>query len=574
MAAGILRIEFHAEFTDVCRAHLINEISMTTEYPVFRTVVSQSSSLSLTRTIRALLGSAALFGSFACAAQSPASVTTSWGTIDEPSLPTSICKTIAATQTPVNGSMDAIDANPANSAPDTQRIQNAIDNCAAGQAVRLVQGNNGQTGFLIGPITLTSGVTLWIDQGVTLYASRNPADYDNGVGTCGTATTSSTASCNALISVSHAYNSGIVGAGAIDGRGGSLLTHGPNAGRRSWWDVAYQTKTANVTQQNPRLLNVSGGSNFTLYGVAFKNSPEFHIVLDGVSGTVAWGIKVLSPTLEYTRPGYACAKGTTPDQLTPATCFTPETVKNTDGFDPGESSDVLLAYAYISTGDDHVAVKAGSGSGSHNLMFAHNHLYYGHGLSIGSETNTGVSNMTVDDLTVDGHDSPNGVGIRIKSDASNGGLVNGVTYQGICMRNVRQPMVFDAFYSASKGKSYPSFTGITIDGFHDEGSAAYGGGQAFFAAYAKYPLQIAMSNVQFDGQQPVFSLKGHNGSPGKLPANVDFSFGPGPVSFASELAQDGGTGVTISNSVTGNPSPVDCSNAFVSFSSVLSDSPI
>jgi polygalacturonase len=547
---------------------------MRTEQPVFRTVVSHSSSLSLTRTIQALLGSAALFGSFACAAQSAASVTTSWGTIDEPSLPTSICKTITATQTPVDGSMDAIDANPEKSAPDTLQIQDAIASCAAGQAVRLVQGSAGQSGFLIGPITLKSGVTLWIDQGVTLYASRNPANYDNGVGTCGTATASSTPSCNALISVNHANNSGIVGAGAIDGRGGSLLTSGRNAGKRSWWDVAYQTKTSSVTQQNPRLLNVSGGSNFTLYGVAFKNSPEFHIALDGVSGAVAWGIKILSPTLEYSKAGYACAKGTTPDQVTPATCFTPDTVKNTDGFDPGESSDVLLAYSYISDGDDHVAVKAGSGSGSHNLMFAHNHLYYGHGLSIGSGTTTGVSTMTVDDLTVDGYDSPNGGGIRIKSDASNGGLVQAVTYKGICMRNVRQPMAFDAFYSASKGKAYPSFTGITINGFHDVGSTAYGGGQAYFSAYAKYPLQIAMSNVQFDGEQPTVALKGHNGSPSTLPANVDFTFGPRPVSFSSELTQSGGTDVTISNAVTEGAAPIDCSSSFVSFSSVLADSPI
>ncbi|EGH26571.1 polygalacturonase, partial [Pseudomonas amygdali pv. mori str. 301020] len=40
------------------------------------------------------------------------------------------------------------------------------------------------------------------------------------------------------------------------------------------------------------------------------------------------------------------------------TCFTPETVKNTDGFDPGQSNKVLLAYSYISTGDDNVAIKS------------------------------------------------------------------------------------------------------------------------------------------------------------------------------------------------------------------------
>ena len=32
--------------------------------------------------------------------------------------------------------------------------------------------------FLTGPLTIPSGVTLLVDAGVTLYASRNPRDYD------------------------------------------------------------------------------------------------------------------------------------------------------------------------------------------------------------------------------------------------------------------------------------------------------------------------------------------------------------------------------------------------------------
>lgn len=531
----------------------------------------------LFRTLRAALSTAMFATAFAGAAQASTGVTTSWGVINEPSLPAAnaVCKLVYATQKPVNGLLDAqLDSDPKHSAPDTAAIQDAIKNCPSGQAVHLVQGANGESGFLIGPITLKSGVTLWIDKGVTVFASRNPADYDSGPGLCGIASTNSKASCNALINGSHMVGSGIVGAGVIDGRGGSVLSNGANANLRSWWDVAYQTKTSSVTQHNPRLLNINGGSHFTLYGVTFQNSPNFHIVLDGLDDVVAWNIKILSPSLAYTVPGYACPKGTTPDKTAKASCFTPDTVKNTDGFDPGESSHVLLAYSYISTGDDHVAVKAGSGSGSNHLMFAHNHLYYGHGLSIGSETNTGVSDVTVDDLSVDGYDSSNGVGIRIKSDASRGGLVSGVTYQNICVRNVRQPMVFDAYYSSTKKKLYPSFQNIAVNGFHNLGSAAYAGGLVTFVAYAQYPLQIALNNVQFDGQQPTTYLKGHNGSPSVLPANTAFTFGPGTVSFAQNLVQQHGNGVTFAGSITQNPAPVDCGKAFVPYSSVLVNSPI
>ena len=535
----------------------------------------------LSRTVRMVLGTLAFTGAFACAAQTSTSVQTSWGVINEPSLPanSAVCAAIPATQKPVNGVLAAsVDSDPTQSAPDTANIQNAINDCRAkgGGAVKLVAGNHGESGFLIGPITLQSGVTLWIDKGVTVFGSRNPSDYDSGLGICGIANTNTASSCYALISASHVVNSGIVGGGVIDGRGGAVLSKGPNAGVKTWWDVAYQTKTSNVTQHNPRLLNINGGSNFTLYGLTFQNSPNFHLALDGLDNVTAWGIKILSPSLAYTQPGYACKKGTTPDKVsgTYATCFTPDTVKNTDGFDPGESSHVLLAYSYISTGDDHVAVKAGSGSGSHHLMFAHNHLYYGHGLSIGSETNTGVSDVTVEDLSVDGYDSSNGVGIRIKSDASRGGLVDGVTYQNVCVRNVRQPMAFDTYYSSTKKKLYPSFKNIAINGFHNVGSAAYGGGQVTFVAYAQYPLQIALNNVQFDGEQPTTYMKGHNGSPSVLPANTAFTFGPGTVSFAQNLVQQHGKGVTFAGSITESQAPVDCSNAFVPYSSVSANSPI
>ncbi len=68
----------------------------------------------------------------------------------------------------------------------------------------------------------------------------------------------------------------------------------------------------------------------------------------------------------------------------------PDTVKNTDGFDPGQSNHVLLAYSYISTGDDHVAIKARGKMPSYALSFLHNHFGYGHGMSIGSDIESGV----------------------------------------------------------------------------------------------------------------------------------------------------------------------------------------
>lgn len=494
-------------------------------------------------------------------------VTTQWGTVNEPSLPATICKPLAATLTPVNGSVDPLDANASSSQPDTSRIQAAIDACPSGQAVKLTEGSAGESAFISGPLKLKSGVSLWVEQGVTLFASRNPADFDNGVGTCGTATTSNTKSCNPLILAKSTTGSSIVGNGSIDGRGGSLLTSGPNAGVRTWWDVAYQNKTSGLNQQNPRLIQITGGSAFTLYRITLENSPNFHVVTDGVAGVTAWGIKILTPSLAYSVSRYACPKGTTPDKITPATCFTPDTAKNTDGFDPGQSSNVLLAYSYISTGDDHVAIKASRLPGSNNLTFAHNHFYYGHGMSIGSETNGGVSNVTVTDMTIDGNDSSNGNGLRIKSDSSRGGKVSNVSYRRVCMRNVAQPLVFDPFYASSTGKLYPDFAGITISGFHDLGSAKYGGGRVTFEGYEKNshknPLIITLDNVVFDNKQPTVEKD----------IATHYTLGPGPVSFSTEIVTSTSNDVTVSGS-PGNAAPVDCSNAFVPLNTVLPASPI
>jgi len=495
--------------------------------------------------------------------------------VTEPPLPSTVCATLHATLIPVNGSLDNADSSSSISQPDTTRIQQAITACPAGQAVKLAAGISGESGFLSGPLTLKSGVQLWIDAGITLFASRNPADFDNGPGTCGTATAADPHACSPLILAASTVGSGVVGAGTIDGRGGSLLTSGPNAGLRSWWDVAYQSKSG-LNQQNPRLIQVNKGSNFALHGITIQNSPNFHVVTSGVAGVTAWGIKILSPSAVYTKPGYACASGTTPDVLTPATCFTPDTVKNTDGFDPGTSSKVLLAYSYISTGDDDVAVKAGGNPSSTQLTFAHNHFYYGHGMSIGSETDAGLSDMVVTDLSIDGFDSPNGNGLRIKSDSSRGGSVHNVSYSQICMRNLRKPLVFDPFYSSATGSLYPNFNGITLSGVHSLGSAKYGGGLMSFAGYALHgqdnPLTITLDNVVFDGKQPTFDA-GHNGGPGTLPANTHFTFGPGAVSFASAISPSASSDVTVTGS-PGASTAVDCSKAFVPLSSVLASSPI
>jgi polygalacturonase len=492
--------------------------------------------------------------------------------VAEPAYPTRLCATLPATIRSRNWSVDDVDADGVRTHPDHDRIQAAIDGCRGG-AVKLVRGAHGEDGFLSSPLTLRSGVTLWVDKGVTLFASRDPRDYDTGDGFCGTATKERHRSCRAFINGRQLEDSGIVGEGSIDGRGGSRLLAGPNKGKSSWWDLAMLSKRG-LSQNVFRLVALDGGSRLTLYRTTFENSPNFHVVPGNFRGVTAWGIRILSPSLEYSRRDYACPSATTPAETESATCFTPDTVKNTDGFDPSQSSEVLLAYSWISTGDDNVAIKAGGTVVSRDQVYAHNHFYYGHGMSIGSETNGGAEHILVTDLVMDGMDSPNGNGLRIKSDASRGGKVRDVVFEHVCMRNEARPMVFDTYYSDRPGNLLPDFQNIVVRDFHYQVGGRYGAGTAIFRGYAqpgtRLPLDIILDTIVFEGGVP--SVSAGKGKDGPTAAHISLA---GPNAFAGVLTASTADDVTVTTIPSTVTAPrTDCARAFVPLSSVMPDSPI
>lgn len=504
----------------------------------------------------------------------------------QPAMPQIICASVAATLSKnAAGLLDsALDAPPAASQPDAARIQAAIDACPAGQAVKLVAGSNGQNAFLSGPLTLPPAVSLWIAGDVTLFASRRPADYQiPGKHRCGEAASSNNG-CQALLTVA-AGNNGLYGDGAIDGRGGAVLTSGAFAGKLSWWDVAALSKTGDEgrrNQNNPRLVQVNRGSNFTVYRLALQNSPNFHLVASGVDGLTVWGSRILSPSLAYSVAGYNCPLAAmpvlsgAPNLSRASTCFTPASVKNTDGIDPGQSSNVLLAYNHISVGDDGIAIKSHASTRGPvtAVRIWHNHLYFTHGLSIGSETDSAIDGVSIRDLVIDGHDLPASSAFRIKTDDSRGGKVAHVTVDGVCARRVQQPLAIDSYYGAARGSGkalLPDLHDITVRNFRyvDTPGAQFNGGQAtlllrgYQSATHDHPLnKLVFDNVVFDSA-PAWSAA-HGGPP--VPSNAVLTMGPGPVSFASLLLDAAGqNSFSVIDRRSGQAAPHDCSGAFVPF---------
>jgi polygalacturonase len=392
--------------------------------------------------------------------------------------------------------------------PDTLRIQQALDGCPPGKAVEL-RADGAHNAFLSGPLQLRGGVTLLVNGGVTLFASRNPRDYDVSPGSCGVVDHNGHG-CRPLIGGNGVSGAAVMGPGVIDGRGGASLA-GTNV---SWWDLAQQAKRDNASQNCPRILVLSHAKDFTLYRITLRNSPNFHVSFNG-DGFTAWGVIVDSP----------------------------KTARNTDGIDPSSATNVTITHCFIHAGDDNVAIKAGSTGPSSHMTIAHNHFYTGHGMSIGSETDGGVEGIRVTDLTIDGADN----GIRIKSNASRGGLVHDVTYSDICIRDTKNPVVMDStypFYGDARDK-LPEFQGLLL---HDV--RVLGPGKITLQGYdAQHHLGMAFDNVHLDDAAGTSITASH----------AVVTLGPGPVNF-----RPSGDDVTV-NEIRGSGEPIACEARFVPF---------
>jgi polygalacturonase len=427
--------------------------------------------------------------------------------VTEPAIPPTCAVVNAHLASHLSASGGTLD-EASDTTPDTSRIQAAIDGCAAGHSVAL-RADRGLGAFLSGPLQLRTRVTLEVDAGAILFASKNPRDYDLKPGVCGTIDQSGHG-CRALINGDHAEDSGVMGDGIIDGRGGEKIL-GQDI---TWWELADKAR-AGGNQNNPRILILSHCDNFTLYKITLRNSPNFHVDYKSGNGFTVWGVKIYSP----------------------------KRARNTDGIDPGNSTNVTITHSFIDTGDDNVAIKAGAGLPTTHMTISQNHFYSGHGMSIGSETNGGASAIRVKDLSMDGGDNA----IRIKSNWSRGGLVHDVVYDDVCIRDVTNPILMDTHYSpvGKDAGMIPVFEDITLRNVR-----IYGGGKVTLDGYSwENRLKMTFDNVWSDVAGGVRVMASH----------ALLTKGPGPVNLPLS-----GEDVKVEGySVKGVPN--SCVNKFVPF---------
>jgi len=227
--------------------------------------------------------------------------------------------------------------------------------------------------YLSGPLTMKSKVNLQIEAGATLRM----LPYGTWPGT------------TPLLTFSSLSNVELSGGGAVDGQGAAWWLNNPGSGLY----MIYFNNCNTVLVQN----------------VTVSNAPAQQIVFKGKDGNITLRDLVIRAPSSH---------------VTPAS-------HNTDGIDL-IGTNCLVQACDISTGDDNIAIGS-SGGVSAGIVVTNCVFGVGHGLSIGSHTEGGVSNLVAINCTFNGTD----YGIRMKSDNDRGGIAQNLSYYNLGMTNLR-----------------------------------------------------------------------------------------------------------------------------------------
>ncbi|MBB3187622.1 glycoside hydrolase family 28 protein [Microbacter margulisiae] len=285
-----------------------------------------------------------------------------------------------------------------NKTDNTQAVQDAIDAAgkAGGGCVVIPSGT-----YLCGPLQFISNLNFHLDSAAVLRFlpfDRYPGGLKEG---------------RSFISGSRLHDIAITGKGTIDGQGSP------------WWPYA-KVKGA----RRPRMIVLHSCDKVLIENVTLMNSPMFHIAISGKSSNVTVsGVTVRAPA--------------STDPVNPS--------HNTDACDV-TGKHILIKNCDISTGDDDYTC----GGGTSDVLIINCKYGNGHGVSIGSPTFGGISNITVENCTFTNTDC----GIRIKSDRDRGGEVKDLIYRNLTMKNVGIPILIYASYNA-KDREYRNLQKIT-----------------------------------------------------------------------------------------------------------------
>jgi polygalacturonase len=342
-------------------------------------------------------------------------------------------------QTP--GTCETLDAQFTSSQVDVASPPTSDDTTRIQDALNSCEGSNeGVVLHINGSDNAFLSGKLTINSGESLVIDSGVTLYGNN----------SYNSESELIDVT-ASNTGLYGAGTIDGR-------------------------ANVYtfSDTPRLVQTNNASNFNIANITLQNAAHPNLYIQGGTGATVWNVTI----------------NTSPNQA------------NADGIDIDSISEVTVANSNITAGDDGIAVKTNEAAAS-DITVKNTNVYGTHGLSIGSQTFDGVTNVLFENNYVYGKDSA-GVAstdanaINIKTDEDCGGLVKQVTYENTCIKYAKHLIIVNANYGSCSGTAgTPKFQEIIVNGAKSEDSVS--GAYETLAGYNSSNIgQIYLGNIELD----------------------------------------------------------------------------
>lgn len=337
------------------------------------------------------------------------------------------------------------------STDNAQAFSDAVADCVAACGGTVLVPAGDDVYFIRGPVQLTGdNMRLHLRAGATLrfshpdsgnpYADEYPVLADDG-------------EKMSLIYAVGRTNIGVTGEGAtsvIDGQAAPVAYNWWSwTGRPEYgWEQGVPIEGQDVAKR-PTTVYLAQCQNVLLRGVRTINTPKFQFKLRRCVNVTADGLRAESSS-----------------------------GPNNDGFDPSSCRYVVIQNCLIDSGDDCVAVGAGTGYPCSDILMQDCDLYHGHAaLACGSSAAGGISNIVARRIHM--HDSNLQYAVRVKLNRQTGGSVQDVFfYDGDSVGLKKTAVEVNLHYSTESGSLVPHAGDVRV--------GALGVGGDALADYALY----------------------------------------------------------------------------------------
>ncbi|XP_045806044.1 probable polygalacturonase At1g80170 [Trifolium pratense] len=251
--------------------------------------------------------------------------------------------------------------------------------------------------FLLRPITFSGPCKsnyIYIELSGNIVAPQTKSEYSGS-------------HLNTWIGFSFINGLIINGKGTIDGRGSM------------WWkQPCIGNPSPGTTCRPPTAITLNRCYRFQIKGYKSINPARSHITLTSCKKGIISNIRLIAP-------------GESP---------------NTDGIDISSSRDIQVLNSFIGTGDDCIAISAGSSV----IKITGITCGPGHGISIGSLGARGESDIVEDVHVKNCTLTETLTGVRIKTKQGGGGFARRITFENIRFIRAHNPIMIDQFYCVNQ----------------------------------------------------------------------------------------------------------------------------